>query len=249
MIQISDKRKCCGCSACVQACPKQCITMQQDAEGFLYPQVDTSNCIDCGLCENVCPFLHPYEPRTPIHTYAAINNDEQIRLESSSGGIFTLLAEQIINDGGVVFGALFDDNWQVTIDHTETTDGLAAFRGSKYVQARVGDTYAKCAKFLKAGRKVLYSGTPCQVTGLKLYLGKDYDNLQLVEIACHGVPSPAVWRDYLYSVSHGEKITSVNFRILHEPVPCHTCHKIMGSVRTILGKGGIETIKKITGRY
>ena len=127
MITISDKHNCCGCSACLQACPKHCITMQQDAEGFKYPQVDTSSCIDCGLCEKVCPFLHPYEPRTPRHTYASINNNEQIRMESSSGGIFTLLAEQIITDGGVVFGARFDENWQVKLDYTETVSALHLF--------------------------------------------------------------------------------------------------------------------------
>lgn len=212
MITISDKHNCCGCSACVQACPKQCISMQQDAEGFLYPQVDTSSCIDCGLCEKVCPFIHPYEPRTPIQTYAAINNDEQIRMESSSGGIFTLLAEQIINDGGVVFGARFDENWQVTIDYTETIDSLSAFRGSKYVQARVGDTYAKCAHFLKAGRKVMYSGTPCQIAGLKHYLRKEYDNLLTVDFVCHGVPSPKVWGKYLNEVVGIVNVQGVSMR-------------------------------------
>lgn len=212
MIEILNKHNCCGCSACVQACPKQCITMRQDDEGFLYPQLDTSKCIDCGLCEKVCSFIRPYEPRTPIHTYAAINNNEQVRMESSSGGIFTLLAEQIINDGGVVFGARFDKNWQVTIDHTDTTDGLAAFRGSKYVQARVGDTYAECAKFLKAGRKVLYSGTPCQIAGLKHYLRKEYDNLLTVDFVCHGVPSPKVWGKYLQEVVGTVNVQGVAMR-------------------------------------
>ena len=212
MITISDKHNCCGCSACVRACPKQCISMQQDAEGFLYPQVDSSSCIDCGLCEKVCPFLHPYESRTPMHTYAAINNDEQVRMESSSGGIFTLLAEQVINDGGVVFGARFDKNWQVTLDHTEAIDGLAAFRGSKYVQACVGDTYAKCAKFLKTGRKVMYSGTPCQIAGLKHYLRKEYDNLLTVDFVCHGVPSPKVWEKYLHELVETVNVQGVSMR-------------------------------------
>lgn len=212
MIQITDNHNCCGCSACLQACPKQCISMQQDAEGFLYPQVDASSCIDCGLCEKVCPFINPHEPRTPIHTYAAINNDEQIRMESSSGGIFTILAEKIINDGGAVFGARFDENWQVTIDYTETIDGLAAFRGSKYVQACVGDTYAKCAKFLKAGRKVMYSGTPCQIAGLKHYLRKEYDNLLTVDFVCHGVPSPKVWEKYLHELVGTVNVQGVSMR-------------------------------------
>lgn len=212
MINISDKYNCCGCSACAQACPKQCITMQQDAEGFLYPQVDTSRCIDCGLCERVCPFIHPYDARTPILSYAAINIDEQIRMESSSGGIFTLLAEQIINDRGVVFGARFDENWQVTIDYSETIDGLAAFRGSKYVQARVGDTYAMCAKFLREGRNVMYSGTPCQIAGLKHFLHKEYDNLLTVDIVCHGVPSPKVWAKYLHEVVGTVNVQGVSMR-------------------------------------
>lgn len=212
MIHIIDNQSCCGCSACVQICPKKCISIQQDAEGFLYPQVDMSSCIDCGLCEKVCPFINPYEARTPKYTFAAINNNEQIRMESSSGGIFTLLAEQIINEGGVVFGARFDKNWQVTIDYTETTDGIGAFRGSKYVQARVGDTYAKCANFLKAGRKVLYSGAPCQIAGLKHYLRKEYDNLITVDFVCHGVPSPKVWGKYLKEVVGTANVQGVSMR-------------------------------------
>lgn len=212
MITSSDKHNCCGCSACLQACPKHCITMQQDAEGFKYPQVDTSSCIDCGLCEKVCPFLHPYEPRTPRHTYAAINNNEQIRMESSSGGIFTLLAEQIITDGGVVFGARFDENWQVKLDYTETVEGLASFRGSKYVQARSEETFVQCERFLKSGRKVMFSGTPCQIAGLNHYLRKEYDNLLTVDFVCHGVPSPKVWAKYLHEVAGIVNVQGVSMR-------------------------------------
>ena len=212
MITISDKHICCGCSACAQRCPKKCISMQQDDEGFLYPHVDASSCIDCGLCEMVCPFVHPYEARTPMHSYAAINNDEQIRIESSSGGIFTLLAEQIINDGGVVFGARYDEEWQVELAYTETSEGLASFRGSKYVQARVGDTYATCANFLKAGRKVMYSGTPCQIAGLKHYLRKEYANLLTVDFVCHGVPSPKVWAKYLHDVVGTVNVQGMSMR-------------------------------------
>lgn len=212
MIKITDKHNCCGCEACVQACPKNCISFEEDNEGFCYPRVDESICIECGLCEKVCPILTPFDSRLPQTQFAAINNDEQVRMESSSGGIFTLLAEQIINEGGVVFGARFDEDWQVTIDHTETTDGLAAFRGSKYVQACVGDTYAKCAKFLKAGRKVLYSGTPCQIAGLKHYLRKEYENLLTVDFVCHGVPSPKVWGKYLQEVVGTVNVQGVSMR-------------------------------------
>lgn len=192
--------------------------MQQDNEGFLYPKVDSATCIDCGLCEKVCPVLQPYGNQDPVEVFAAINKNDEIRLQSSSGGIFTLLAEKVIDAGGAVFGARFDENWQVTLDYTETKDGLSAFRGSKYVQARTADTYAQCEKFLKDGRKVLYSGTPCQIAGLKHFLRKEYDNLLAVDILCHGAPSPKVWSMYLDEVTknvHGrfdERVREIRFR-------------------------------------
>ena len=197
MININNKKDCCGCHACSNACPKQCITMQADKEGFLYPIVDKETCIDCGLCEKVCPVINQSEPRKPLHVYAAYNRNENIRMQSSSGGIFTLLAEAIINEGGVVFGAKFDKDWNVVHDYTETIEGIAAFRGSKYVQSTIGNTYSQTKKFLQAGRKVLFCGTPCQIAGLKKYLRKEYDNLLTVDVVCHGVPSPLVWRRYI----------------------------------------------------
>ena len=211
MINIVNKQDCCGCSACVQRCPKKCISLHEDEMGFLYPKVNLVDCIECGLCENVCPIIYPYEKRIPLHTYAAINNDEKVRMQSSSGGVFTLFAEKVIEDGGVVFGARFDENWQVTLDYTESKEGLAAFRGSKYVQARVEDSYKRCEHFLKAGRKVLYSGTPCQISGLKHFLRKEYDNLLAVDFVCHGVPSPLVWREYLKSlIEHPKDVAGKN---------------------------------------
>ncbi len=197
MIEIIDKKNCCGCWACVQRCPKQCISMIEDDEGFLYPKVDKDICINCHLCEYVCPIINTDAPRKPLETYAAINKNEQIRLESSSGGIFSAIAEYIINDGGVVFGAKFNDKWEVIHDYTETIDGLAQFRGSKYVQSQIGDNYKKVKQFLTSGRKVLFSGTPCQIAGLKHFLKKEYENLLTVDFICHGVPSPGVWRKYL----------------------------------------------------
>lgn len=197
MIEIEEKKNCCGCNACVQVCPKQCISMKEDREGFLYPEVNQDICVDCHLCERVCPVLNQGKERKPLKVYAAKNKDEEIRRQSSSGGIFTLLAEQVIDEGGVVFGARFNENWEVVHSYTETKDGLAAFRGSKYVQSRIGDNYKKAESFLKSGRKVLFSGTPCQIAGLKLYLRKEYENLQTVDFICHGVPSPGVWREYL----------------------------------------------------
>lgn len=197
MIDIKEKHNCCGCGACVQICPKQCISMSADNEGFLYPHVNNVICIDCGLCERVCPVINQNEPKEPLAVYAAKNTNEEIRLKSSSGGIFTLLAEQVIAEGGVVFGVRFNKNWEVIHDYTETSEGLEAFRGSKYVQSVIGNNFIKVKQFLADGRKVLFSGTPCQIAGLKKFLRKDYENLLTVEVVCHGVPSPMVWRDYL----------------------------------------------------
>lgn len=189
---------CSGCSACFNICPKQCIKMLEDAEGFLYPQIDTTRCIDCGLCEKVCPALerHNHDCR-PLQIYVGYNTDRDILLNSSSGGIFSLLAQQIIQAGGVVFGAKFNDQWEVVHDYTETIDGLVAFRGSKYVQSRIGNAYRQTESFLKEGRQVLFSGTPCQIAGLRRFLRKSYDNLLTVDFICHGVPSPGIWRMYL----------------------------------------------------
>lgn len=197
MIQFQNKQDCCGCNACVQICPKRCIKMYEDEEGFLYPQVNGNLCIDCHLCEKVCPVLNQNEPRQPLHVYAAKNPDEEIRRQSSSGGVFTMLAEQVINEGGVVFGAKFNESWEVVHDYTETKEGLSAFRGSKYVQSRIGETFKQTETFLKQGRKVLFSGTPCQISGLKKFLQKEYENLLTVDFICHGTPGPGVWRKYL----------------------------------------------------
>ena len=197
MISLSEKKDCCGCWSCVQRCPKQCITMREDEEGFLYPKVDESVCIDCGLCEKVCPVINQDVERKPLEVFAAKNPNEEIRKESPSGGIFTMLAEKVIDEGGIVFGACFNNRWEVVHQSAETKKDLAKFRGSKYVQSKVLNTYKEAETQLKLGRKVLYSGTPCQIAGLKRFLRKDYDNLLTIDFICHGVPSPGVFRTYL----------------------------------------------------
>ena len=197
MIKIVDKIKCCGCNACVERCPNKCITMKMDKEGFFYPLVDESECIHCNLCEKVCPFINQHEPVLPITVYAAKNKDKVIVSQSSSGGIFSAIAENIIREkNGVVFGAIYDEKWNVVMSFTEIVDGLKAMRGSKYVQCDIRNCYTKAEAFLKQGRTVLFSGTPCQIAGLKSYLRKDYNNLYTVSIICHGVPSPGIWNDY-----------------------------------------------------
>lgn len=212
MIKIIDKELCCGCSACLHICPKSSITFKEDKEGFLYPQVNMETCIDCGLCEKVCPVLNQDDERIPAKVYAAKHKDDEIRMKSSSGGIFTLLAEHVIDDGGVVFGARFNEKWEVIHDYTESKEGLAPFRGSKYVQSYIGNSYKIAESFLKSGRKVMFTGTPCQIAGLKKFLRKEYDNLLAVDFVCHGVPSPLVWRNYLKNVAQGQRVTDVAFR-------------------------------------
>lgn len=217
MIKIVNKQDCCGCSACVQRCPKHCITLKEDGEGFLYPHVNSDECIDCGLCEKVCPELHHGERHIPLEVYAAKNKDESIRMQSSSGGIFTLLAEKVIQEEGVVFGAAFDANWEVMHTYAETMEGLVDFRGSKYMQSRIGTAYQDAEYFLKQGRKVLFSGSPCQIKGLKLFLRKNYDNLIAVDFICHGVPSPKVWREYMKETIARK---SGKNSVLPYPIPC-----------------------------
>lgn len=197
MIDLINKSKCSGCHACQSVCPKNCISMESDDEGFLYPVVNKKLCINCTLCEKACPIIHNKKSNNSPVAYAAYNQDEKIRLDSSSGGVFTLIAEDIINRGGVVFGACFNEKFHVIHDYVETIADLSKFRGSKYVQSKIGDTYKKAKEFLDGGRSVLFTGTPCQIGGLKAYLKTDYDNLICQDIICHGVPSPKVWHQYV----------------------------------------------------
>lgn len=215
MISITNPKECCGCGACAQICPKQCISLKEDKEGFLYPAVDNSSCIDCGLCERVCPVINQNEFQKPIVTLAAVNSDESVRLASSSGGIFTLLAEKTIDNGGVVFGAAFDENWDVKHICIDSKSELPKLRGSKYVQSIIGNCYKEAKRHLSAGKEVLFSGTPCQIAGLKRFLHKEYKNLKTMDIVCHGTPSPLVWRKYLDEVSsmyNIAQITDIQFR-------------------------------------
>jgi len=214
MIEIKNKELCTGCYGCMSICPKHCISMESDNEGFWYPVVDKKECIDCGFCENVCPVLHKIELNGIPVAYAAINKNETIRIESSSGGIFTLIAENILDSGGVVFGAAFDDDFNVIHTCVETKENLHNLRGSKYVQSKIGDSYNLAKAYLQEGRKVLFTGTPCQISGLKSLIGYDYDNLFCQDIICHGVPSPIVWEKYVkYQENKNKsKITDISFR-------------------------------------
>lgn len=214
MIDIKEKDKCCGCYACYNICPKKAIEMKVDEKGFKYPFVNKDKCINCGLCEKVCPIINKTKIDNEPKAYACINNDDKIRTESSSGGIFTLLAENILSKAGVVFGAAFDENMIVKHFMVDRPEDLYKFRGSKYVQSQIGDTYKLAKKALEEGKYVLFTGTPCQIEGLKSYLMKDYDKLYTQDIICHGVPSPLVWEKYKNSIEgkENDKIINVNYR-------------------------------------
>lgn len=214
MIQIIDKKGCSGCSACANICPKNCIKMERDEMGFVYPKVDADVCINCGRCETVCPILTPAKENSPLSVKGAKNRDESVRRTSSSGGTFFELAKDIISRGGIVYGCALDSELVARHIGVETAEDISNLKGSKYVQSDVGETYREVKRHLMDGRAVLYSGTPCQIAGLKNYLGKDYDNLLLVDVLCHGVPSPGVFEDYLAYLGEkfGAKPVSVNFR-------------------------------------
>ena len=212
MIKIIDKHKCCGCEACAQRCSKQCITMIPDDEGFLYPQVDEAACINCGVCEKVCPVINQGNSMKPLGVFAAINPHDNIREKSSSGGVFTAIAEKVIMEGGVVFGARFNESWEVEHYYIEHVEDLEKLRGSKYVQSRIRTAYQKVESFLNERRSVLFSGTSCQVAGLKRYLRKEYDGLLTVDVVCHGVPSPKLWKDYLSTLEDLYPIKAINMK-------------------------------------
>lgn len=215
MVHITDPHKCCGCGACASICPRHCISLKQDDEGFLYPCVGASLCCDCGVCERVCPMLNALKPRSPQCVIACHNKDENIRRTSSSGGIFTLLAEHIITKGGVVFGVRFSDDFSNTVFcEVDNAANIAKLRGSKYLQAETNAIYAQVRTRLRQGRPILFCGTPCQVCALRLYLGKEANSplLYCVDIICHGVPSPKVWRHHLHNIIGDQRPISVCFR-------------------------------------
>ena len=198
MIEVKDKKDCCGCWACENACPKSCISMVEDHEGFRYPHVDKNVCIDCGLCEKVCPIINvEADSPKPQRAYLLQHKDENILAESTSGGAFTSIATYVIEQGGVVFGAAYNEVFEVVHTYTDNVDGLKMFRNSKYVQSYMGAAYRDVQRFLKQGRMVCFSGTPCQLEGLLRFLRRPYDNLLTVDLVCHAITSPKVFSMYV----------------------------------------------------
>lgn len=215
MISIEDKKKCCGCFACANACPKQCIQMVEDSEGFRYPSVNVEECVNCGMCEKVCPVQNVGAANETFVQKAFVvqNKDEKVLRESTSGGAFSAIAKWILDQGGVVFGVHLNDKFEAEHSFVEKYENLAQFRNSKYVQSSVGFAYKEAKNFLNQGRKVLFSGTGCQLEGLFNYLRKPYENLYAVDVICRATPSPLVLRKYLeMQQGRGLDLRDVKFR-------------------------------------
>jgi coenzyme F420-reducing hydrogenase beta subunit len=216
-IIIEDKKKCMGCTACLNICPKSCISMVQDDEGFLYPKVDVKECIQCGGCKKICPIKEEKnedKSLDDVEVFACVSKNKDILMESSSGGVFTHLANVIIDNVGVVFGAAYDDKFNVYHTYTENKEELSKFRGSKYVQSDLKNTFKEVREFLLKDKYVLFSGAPCQVAGLKKYLKKDYPNLITCDFICTGVPNPKVYRAYVdyYKEKFKLEVKNIEFR-------------------------------------
>jgi coenzyme F420-reducing hydrogenase beta subunit len=218
MIDITNPKDCCGCSACYNACNHNAIMMSPDELGFLYPIVDFSKCVDCGLCESVCSFNDNYckcENLTNAEFYAMRHKNPQELDASQSGAAFVALSDYILDIGGVIYGAGYDNQFQVIHKRATTKNERNEFRGSKYVQSNLKDTFRGIKNDLKEGLIVLFSGTPCQISGLVSYVGnKLRENLFLVDIICHGVPSPYIWKDYIAYIEESthDIVSEVNFR-------------------------------------
>ncbi len=219
MPQLCSKELCTGCSACFNSCNRQAIQMTENHEGFLSPHIDESLCVDCGLCEKACPILNPLEKYEKIEApIASISNDVTIRKKSSSGGMFTLFANEVFKRGGIVFGVVMDDDNVSYHTEAKNAEELKPMLGSKYMQSEIRDTYRSVKKHLKDGTVILYTGTPCQIAGLRTYLGKtNQKNLITVDLVCHGVPSSKMFRTYLNELSRSKglgKFSGFTFREL-----------------------------------
>lgn len=207
----TNHENCSGCSACYNICPTGAINMIQKEDGFLYPSVDNEKCTKCGLCNKVCEKLNLTNFKNPV-CYGAMAEDEERLKGSSSGAVFPIIAKYVIEKGGYVAGAIYDENWTVKHFITNNLEGVEKIRGSKYVQSSIGESYKKIKELLDQGELCLFTGTPCQVGGLKNYLEKDYENLLLVDIVCHGAPSPKVFEKYLNENFDKQVLKNINHR-------------------------------------
>lgn len=215
MKDICASEKCTGCESCRQVCRHNAISMEPDSEGFLHPCVNQALCVDCGLCQKRCPVNTPiHKNETPLKVFSGWSKDEIVRMSSSSGGAFTEIAKLILSKGGAVFGVAMDENVQARHICVRDEKELSKLQGSKYVQSIIGDTFKEAKEELQKGRLVLFTGTPCQIAGLRNFLQKDYDNLYTLDLICHGVPSPRVFKDYIKCIERRikEPVRHIKFR-------------------------------------
>lgn len=212
-----DKKNCCGCGACVSKCPKNAIEMKYDLEGFSYPLIDCKLCINCGVCKKVCGFQIKKKLNETLSVYVASNKDEDMIMHSTSGGVFSALAESVLKDGGVVFGCAYGvEKNMLSPRHIKikSIDEIRLLQGSKYVQSDIGAVYEDVLQEIMSGKIVLFSGTPCQVEAMRSFLGKEYENLILVDIVCHGVPGRQFFIDFIknYEKKLKGQILNLEFR-------------------------------------
>lgn len=212
-MELCAHHKCLGCGACAAVCPKSAISMAEDAFGVLLPHIDKNKCVDCGLCENICPVLRPLELYPEGECLAAWSTEPELRKTAASAGIISQLSKLILDQGGVVFGTRYE-NKRLVFDHIESPSEITKFQGSKYVHAYVGNAYRQVRDLLKAGRLVLFPGTPCQIAGLRCFLNREYENLLTVDLLCHGVTTNQYLNEYLLhkGIDHYD---SVLFRGMH----------------------------------
>lgn len=211
---FKNKYQCCGCNACEMICGKKAITMIEDEYGFRFPQIDTEKCVGCGSCQKVCCINNDVELCKPRTVYAASYKNKDISAKSASGGIFAALAKQVLTEGGIVFGSAYTKQFDVEVISIEKIEDLPRLQGSKYVQSSMNSSFLKIKSELQTGRTVLFCGVPCQVEALKRFLGRSYENLLVVDIVCHGVPSNRMLKDYLAFLADKKQmeIQSIQFR-------------------------------------
>ena len=246
MIEIINKTDCCGCTACANACPKNAIVMEPDAEGFLYPRVLADKCVDCGLCDKVCPIRAKKSPQHEVKGYIVRYQDPAVVEHSTSGGTFTAFAGAVLADGGVVYGTGYDSDMRVICKKATCLEDLAEMRGSKFVQSHLGDSFRQIKEELARNRKVLFVGTPCQVAGLISYLRKKPENLLCIDFVCRGVPSPMLWDNYVRMMEEKYSSKMVGARFKHKTYGYHaTTMKVdFENGKTYYGSGRVDPMMK-----
>lgn len=234
---LSTEHLCLECRACEQICSKHAISMQENAEGFSYPKIDMDICVDCGLCVKVCPAINADDIKNKsCDVYAAQLKDKAILKKSSSGGVFSLIAEHVINSGGIVFGAAWDEHLQLRHIGVESIDALQKLRGSKYVHSNIGNTFVQARDNLKTGRLVYFTGTPCQIAGLKLFLRKDYTNLITSDLVCHGTPSQKLFNLFVKGMEKDRNVRLIDYQFRDKKVFGWSCSSSSSSINRKTGK-------------